>query len=247
MLGELLLLSGNDIPFPEAQLSIHQPTLKEIAYIGEEKFFLGCELLNFTKKSLMSKDRVNLENQTDFDIIIATITENTLESKKSQMNVLLVFTLLFPNYSFEIDKTNCQIILTNGDEIKVINKKNYSYLQEIIACIFCLRKNKEEEYNPSGLLSQKIADKLKEGQKKRAEMGKADAPQKISVLSRYVSILAVGEQKDINILMNYTVFQLFDEWERYNLKLKYDMYIKARLAGAKDLKEEENWMKDLYS
>lgn len=247
MLGELLLLSGNDIPFPEAQLSIHQPTLKEIAYIGEEKFFLGCELLNFTKKSLMSKDRVNLENQTDFDIIIATITENTLESKKSQMNVLLVFTLLFPNYSFEIDKINYQIILINGDEIKVINKKNYPYLQEIIACIFCLQKNKEEAYNPSGLLSQKIADKLKEGQKKRAEMGKTDAPQKISILSRYASILAVGEQKDINILMNYTVFQLFDEWERYNLKLKYDMYIKARLAGAKDLKEEENWMKDLYS
>lgn len=247
MLGELLLLSGNDIPFPEAQLSIHQPTLKEIAYIGEEKFFLGCELLNFTKKSLISKDRVNLENQTDFDIIIATITENTLESKKSQMNVLLVFTLLFPNYSFEIDKINYQIILINGDEIKVINKKNYPYLQEIIACIFCLQKNKEEAYNPSGLLSQKIADKLKEGQKKRAEMGKADAPQKISILSRYASILAVGEQKDINILMNYTVFQLFDEWERYNLKLKYDMYIKARLAGAKDLKEEENWMKDLYS
>ena len=247
MIGELQLLSGNDIPFPEAQLSIHQPTLKEIAYIGEEKFFLGCELLNFTKKSLKSKDRVNLENQTDFDIIIATITENTLESKKSQMNVLLVFTLLFPNYSFEIDKINYQIILINGDEIKVINKKNYPYLQEIIACIFCLQKNKEEAYNPSGLLSQKIADKLKEGQKKRAEMGKTDAPQKISILSRYVSILAVGEQKDINILMNYTVFQLFDEWERYNLKLKYDMYIKARLAGAKDLKEEENWMKDLYS
>lgn len=247
MLSDLLLLSGNDIPFPEAQLSIHQPTLKEIAYIGEEKFFLGCELLNFTKKSLMSKDRVNLENQTDFDIIIATITENTLESKKSQRNVLLVFTLLFPNYSFKIDKTNCQIILTDGDEVKIINKKNYPYLQEIIACIFCLRKNKEEEYNPSGALSQKIADKLKEGQKKRAERNQTDASQKISILSRYASILAVGEQKDINILMNYTVFQLFDEWERYNLKLKYDMYIKARLAGAKDLKEEENWMKDLYS
>ena len=247
MLSDLLLLSGNDIPFPEAQLSIHQPTLKEIAYIGEEKFFLGCELLNFTKKSLTSKDRINLENKTDFDIIIATITENSLESKKSQVNVFLVLTLLFPNYSFKIDKTNCQIILINGDEVKIINKKNYPYLQEIITCIFCLRKNKEEEYNPSGALSQKIADKLKEGQKKRVERSQVDASQKISILSRYVSILAVGEQKDINILMNYTVFQLFDEWERYNLKLKYDMYIKARLAGAKDLKEEENWMKDLYS
>ena len=39
MLNDLLLLSGNDIPFEQAQISIHQPTIKEIAYIGEENFF----------------------------------------------------------------------------------------------------------------------------------------------------------------------------------------------------------------
>jgi hypothetical protein len=49
MLNKLLLISGNDIPFVEAGISIHQPTLKEIAYIGEEAFFSGCEFLNFSK------------------------------------------------------------------------------------------------------------------------------------------------------------------------------------------------------
>ena len=34
MLDELLLLSGNDIPFYKANISIHQPRLKEIGYIG---------------------------------------------------------------------------------------------------------------------------------------------------------------------------------------------------------------------
>ena len=34
MLNKLLLLSGNDIPFVEAQMIIHQPSLKEIAYVG---------------------------------------------------------------------------------------------------------------------------------------------------------------------------------------------------------------------
>jgi hypothetical protein len=29
--------------------------------------------------------------------------------------------------------------------------------------------------------------------------------------------------------------------------MHYDMYIKARMAGAKDLKEPENWMKDIHS
>ena len=36
--NDLLFLSGNDIPFVEAQLVIHQPTIKEIAYIGEESW-----------------------------------------------------------------------------------------------------------------------------------------------------------------------------------------------------------------
>ena len=45
MENDLLLLSGNDIPFYGAQVSIHQPTIKEIAYIGEEAFYTGCEFL----------------------------------------------------------------------------------------------------------------------------------------------------------------------------------------------------------
>jgi hypothetical protein len=42
MENELLYLSGNDIPFIEAKVIIHQPTIKEIAYIGEKSFFTGC-------------------------------------------------------------------------------------------------------------------------------------------------------------------------------------------------------------
>ena len=57
MLNELLLLSGNDIPFEEAKISIHQPTIKEIAYIGEENFFTGCEFLRFSKDNLHPKPR----------------------------------------------------------------------------------------------------------------------------------------------------------------------------------------------
>ena len=50
MIDYLLLLSKNDIPFVEAGVLIHQPTVKEIAFIGQENFFLGCEILNFSKK-----------------------------------------------------------------------------------------------------------------------------------------------------------------------------------------------------
>lgn len=241
----LQLLSGIDIPFPEAQLTVHQPTLKEIAYIGEESFFSGCEVLNFSKNSLPSKDRVNLENKTDFDIIMSVMIENSLEAKKKQIDVLLVLTLLFPNYSFKIDKKTFQIILTKEDEIKQINNKNFKSFQDIIINIFCL-KNKEKEYNPKGAISQKIVDKLKEREQKLTKINSQEN-ENISILSRYASILAVGEQKDLNTLMNYTVYQLLDEWERFCLKMNYDAYAKAKMLGAKDLEEVENWMKDIHA
>ena len=51
----------------------------------------------------------------------------------------------------------------------------------------------------------------------------------------------------MNSFMKYTVYQLFDEFQRFELKMRYDVFLKARLAGAKDLKEPEDWMKNLYS
>ena len=75
MLNELLLLSGNDIPFPAAQLVIHQPTISEIAYIGEEKFYTGCELLRFSKDNLTDEDKIHLINQTNFEILMSILNE----------------------------------------------------------------------------------------------------------------------------------------------------------------------------
>ena len=70
MKNELLLLAGSDIPFPEAQVTIHQPTLKEIGYIGEKAFFMGCGFLDFSKNLLNQSDKTRLANYDDFDILI---------------------------------------------------------------------------------------------------------------------------------------------------------------------------------
>jgi hypothetical protein len=59
--------------------------------------------------------------------------------------------------------------------------------------------------------------------------------------------LAVGERKDMNKLLQYTVYQLFDEFRRFKMKEEYDIYVQAKMAGAKDLDEIENWMSDIHS
>ena len=241
--NELLLLSGNDIPFIEAQITIHQPTIKEIAYIGEEAFFTGCELINFSKNILPEEDKMNLEDKTNFDILIAILRERNAVMQRNRNCVEMVLALIFPWYT--IDISNDGIVLEKEEERHLINNDNFETFKSIFNMMFAFSRDETRDYNPSGGLAKQIAEKFKQRHQKLAEI--KEGKKKIDILSRYVSILAVGEHKDMNSLLNLSVYQLFDEFERFKLKMSYDIYFQAKMAGAKDLKEVEDWMKDIHS
>ena len=233
--NDLLFLSGNDIPFIGAQLTIHQPTIKEIGLIGEEIFFTGCQLLNFSKNLLTEEDKSHLEDQTNFDILIAILREQNAVMQKNRNCVNIVLALMFPDYKISMQQ-DC-ILLEKEDMQYQINNNNFEEFKEIISIMFHLKQDDSATFNPSGALASRIAAKLQKRHQKLAE----DKPdKKIDILSRYISILSVAQHKDMNILLNYTLYQLFDEFKRNELKMGYDMYVKAQLAGAKDLKEVED-------
>ena len=248
MLGDLILLSGNDIPFPEARAVVHQPTLKEIAYIGEEAFFVGCGFLDFSKDLLSTEDKTKLTDITDFDIFMTIITNRNKDTKHTIDCALLVLSLIFPLYKIEVRK-DAIVLKEDNNEEHIINRDNFSALKEIIKTIFSLNlgKEKEEQHNPHGDMAKRIAEKFKKRHEKLMRLASENKKdiKKVSILSRYASILAVGLQKDLNCLMNYTVCQLYDEFQRFQLKTQWDAYIQARMAGAKDLDEVDNWMIDL--
>ena len=241
--NELLLLSGNDIPFIEAQITIHQPTIKEIAYIGEEAFFTGCELINFSKNILSEQDKMNLEDKTNFDILIAILRERNAVMQKNRNCVEMVLALIFPWYTINI--SNDGIVLEKEEERHLINNDNFEAFKVIFNSMFSFSREETRDYNPSGDLARQIAEKFRKRQQKLSEL--KENKKKIDILSRYVSILAIGEHKDMNSLLNLSVYQLYDEFERFKLKMNYDIYFQAKMAGAKDLKEVEDWMKDIHS
>lgn len=243
MVNDLLLLSGNDIPFTSAQMTIHQPTIKEIAYIGEECFFTGCELLNFSKNILSEEDKIHLEDKTNFDILIAILKEQNAVMQRNKNYVHMVLALIFPLYSIRFLK-DCIEFSKEDEEKHYINNKNFEEFKVILNDMFSFKKDETLEFNPSGDMAKRIADKLKKRHQKLADK---ESNKKIDIISRYVSILAVGQKKDMNTFFNYTVYQLFDEFKRYQLKEGYDIYIQAKMAGAKDLKEVDDWMADIHS
>ena len=245
-MDSLLLLSGNDIPFPKAQITIHNPTIREIAYIGEENFFTGYEILNISKKLLIEEDKNSLENKSNFDILIAILRERNAVMQKNRDCVQLVLMLLFPKYIIIFNDDNIEIQSEDNEQDKhFINNDNFEDFKIILNQIFNLIDNKSLKFNPQGSLAKKIADKLKKRHQYLANKNKKS--ESIDIISRYISILTVGLKKDMNSYFNYTFYQLIDEFKRFELKEGYDMYVKAKLAGAQDLKEVDEWTKNIHS
>ena len=237
--NELLLLSSNDIPFLEAQVNIHQPTLSEISLIGEESFFSGCQFLNFSKSILNLEDKTDLEDRSDFEIFMSIMCSS--EKLDYKNNAMMVLTLLFPTSQIKLMPN--ELVLMNKNGLSRINSTNFDAFKDIIVSMFELNDlDTGGGYNPADSRAAKIAEKLQKAKNRKAQ----DGPHKVAILSRYVSILTVGEQKDINDFMHYTVFQLKDEFKRYQMKQSFDMYVQAKMAGAKDLDEVDNWMDDIH-
>jgi hypothetical protein len=240
-LDELTLDSGVDIPFGAAGVTIHVPTLEEIGYIGEEDFLIGCHFLLLDKNNLEVVDKSGLDNQSNFHIFMSVM--NSSDKAKHKTDVILVLTLLFPNYKVKIEHDKILLQLENFSSS--INETNFNEFQDIIAQMFCLGgQGKDGDYNPADALAKRIADKLKKSKEKRAK-AKGQDIENVSIYGKYISILAVGLRKDKNELKEYTIPQLRDEFERFTLKQEFDTWFKAKLAGAQNLEEVKNWMEDL--
>lgn len=252
-MNNLLLLSGNDIPYPQAQLVIHQPTINEISYIGQDIFYTGCEYLNFSKDKIDDKDKNHLEKLSDFEVLMTIIKSNDIAIKKIKVCMQLVLLLLFPQCKIDFLPMSIMISIKKQQKTEqhLIDKNNFDHFKFILKQMFCLSQMNtvESDYNPGGPQAKALVQKFKKRHKKLAELknqGKKNK-QSISILSRYVSILTVGEHKDINTLFQYTIYQLFDQFQRFRLKEDYDLYLRAKIAGAKNLEEIKNWMGDIHS
>ena len=237
----LALMCGIDIPIPEIQATIHQPKIKEIAFLGEKDFFTGVQCLSIDK-NILKQDRTLLQSTNNFQIFMTIMSEAEAKEKKIATQQLL--TLLFPKYRIMFTPRS---ILLQGEELNsMIDENNFEFLQNIIKQIFCVSNsiNQQQGFNPANAKAKEIADKIMRGRQRVAEInGSANA----SIFSQYLSILTVGlESMSLQNLMDLTMFQLYDLIERYQLYINWDIDIRSRLAGGKPDDRPDNWMKNIH-
>ena len=248
MLNPLLLQSGNDIPLLSAGLVIHPPTIKEIGYIGEKNFWNGVQFLDFSKSYINTNQ--NLNQLDDFDILAALVMQNDQGLKTHIAQLKLVLTLILPNYYFSVQSGSFVFIDEADKEQKdkhIINSKNFGEFKSIIQEMFCMNTmfGHQKNYNPGGAMAEALVKKFEARRKKLAELNKGKGGE-FNVLDLYVSVLSVGLKKSKRELLKYTVYQLFDEFQRFTLKESSDMTMKLKLANVKEVKDAENWMKNIH-
>ncbi len=243
MIDRTVLQTGAEIPFPQGRLIIHPPNLYEIGLIGGEAALWGaCDVLTANKNSLVDMDKSVLDQISNFDIIMSIMLDKDSKVKEQTINVMKLFSLLFPSYVCSLQKQ--KIVFTKGEQEGYLNATNIDLFQQIIKQLFVLNKTKGEDYNPVNKKAAELAAKMQKARNKAAA-SKAAAQQ--SIIDRYISILAVGERKNQTDICKLTVYQLFDEFERFQLNTSYEANIRARLAGATDLEDPADWMKDLQT
>lgn len=247
-IDSLTLISGIDVPIPEIGVNIHQPTIREIAYIGEKSFYEAAQTIIIQKEDFINglenitqEDKTALSLMSNFEIFLKLVEANPLSSTKVQM----LLSLLFPDFNSSIEERFIYLVNPKEQKNILINDSTFEILQEVITTILCLQSgNTKEEFNPQGDRAREIAEKIKRGRERAARL-KGEKKQQSNFLSKYISGLGIGTNTlNIHNVLDLTLYQLLNQLERYGLYTQYNISIQAKMAGAKDV-EDVDWLKDI--
>lgn len=224
-----LYLSGSSVPIPMCMIYVTQPKVKDIVQFSENDFLMAVQLITNAEEFLgdiRSEGNSELAALSDFQILLVMVDQDPIIRR--YFNIL--FELIFPDYKIKYNKNSLDFSLRDDEEHKMIGQITpftFEQFQNIVKELFGIQTDGGDSYNPANEAASEIAKKLKAGHNKKKELeGKKTTDKNISLFGSYASVLAVGMNMDINIFFNYTPFQLYDCFQRYWLKVKFDFYQK---------------------
>lgn len=238
------LIAGIDIPIPECQLILHQPKIKELAFLGSSNFFIAVQTLGLHKSMFIQEEDNSVPDDiTNFQIFMTVMGEKEMVDKKKKVIDLL--NLVFPDYTILF--TPRSIVFQDSEkQAHTVDENNFDDLQEVIRAVFCLTTGPMDQtaFNPADEKARQIAQKLMRGrQRVAAQKGGANT----DVFSQYLSILTIGlHSMSLQNLLDCTMYQLYDLMERYSLYMNWDIDVRTRLAGGKPDSQPDNWMKNIH-
>lgn len=247
----LQLMAGTDIPIPELGTSLHQPTIKEISFLGEEQYFSSLQILCFNKQIIIAANPQGssaLQAMNNFQIFMTLVTDPEMKNVNEKRNAMIsMFVLLFPGYTAQFLPHSIYFNNTETQHHFVLDENNFDAFQAVLTNMAGMNNTaggQNSNFNPANERAAQIAAKLMKGRQRAAQLrGEGEG----SVLARYVSILTIGlNSMSLDKCLDLTVYQLYDLIERYGLWISWDLDIRSRLAGGKPDGKPDDWMKNIH-
>ena len=246
-----LYLSGQPVPVPECNIYIAQPKIKDIVLFGEDEFLIGSNLLGHTDRIVNKVREGNplLESLDDFQLLMMMLKEEPTVRD----TIINFLEFICPDYEIKVEENIISFAIIVNDKKQNVGQLfpfNFHAFQDVLNDIFDMKapNNDEPDYNPVNEAAAAIAKKIQQGRDRKNRLKEnKEGPQ--SIFGRYISILSIGLAIDMNILFNYTIFQLCDSFNRYFLKVSSDLYTKVSTTPLMDvskMKEPDDWTGNIY-
>lgn len=247
-----LYLSGAQVRVKMCGVFITPPKIKDIVQFGEDDFFMAVNMVTdipaFVKK--IKEGNPVLEDRQDFQILLDILRANELKDIRRAFDNF--FEICCPNYIVNYTKKSIDFQAEEkGPVVGQLNPFNYQDFSQAAKELFLPEKEEEPEYqyDENNAAARRLAEKIKKNREKLAKAKAEEQGEKTSLFGLYTSILSIGMNIDINILYNYTPFQLYDTFKRYTTKMAMDIYRQACMVPFSDpskLEQPDDWMGNIY-
>lgn len=267
-MAKLHILAGTPIPVRSMGTIISQPKIREIAAMGEDKYFTVLSLFqkadkeDFKSEILKSEEaRIKKENPdlvmteddkreiefelditypSDFSVFIYLL--KTFPDLKSSFESFLY--IIFPNLRKIAWAPTLNLTLA-GKEPMDFTEDMFTEVKDIVLSSLNYRTVEEQraEFNPANNMASEIAEKIKRAKEKRNTEVSSNSTE--SPLADMSSILASSSNLSIQEVMDMTYPQLVIQYERSSLLLGFVNQIRASAFGGLDPDDIIDWTKTL--
>lgn len=254
----LVLMSGDPIDF--GPLKIHQLTLKEIKQIGYRSFSRFTNLLTIDESQLLLfYEKEKISDGTTIPILY--LYEQSIKNPTVFLEIKIgFFTYLKEEVFLDTEKKCFKFLvpaekkLPNGEILKTkdfffLDQTNFSQFQNIIRLINMDLEEEDDEIITDDL---EMKEKFEKARRKlklakaKEKAKKAENGQQISVLEIISSLCAFGIGYNLFNIWDLTIYQLYDQFKRCQMKEDYNVGIKLISAGANSKEINlEHWIRKI--
>lgn len=245
-----LYLSGAQVPIKPCGIYVTPPTIRQIVQFGEDDFLTSLKIASGDRIFLNSvrEQQPSFADADDFIVLIMALRN----SEQIRDNIKSLFDFLFPDFAVSIESASIDFKIGDEDIVKgQINQFNFDAFSNTLNELFWPAEKIENNFNPANAKAEEIAKKLEEGRRKaQKDKGESDGD-RTSMFATYASVLSIALGVSINDIFSYTPFQLYDGFNRYMAKSRYDLYMKIQttpMMSTEKMSEEdkEHWAINLY-